>query len=116
MIAELVAGIGFGLAVLNGGVAYLLFRQYVSLEVAGIVAESITEDDGVIQVGLVVLAGVSMDHLSHLSGLVNRIQGYGGSPWSWFIQVCNFRFRSAESNWEDGVVYYIPIPSPVYSS
>jgi hypothetical protein len=48
MIAELMAGIGCGLAILNGGAAYLLFRQYLSLaeesfEFAGIILGSMTE-------------------------------------------------------------------------
>lgn len=79
MIAELVAGIGSGFAVLNGVAAYLVYRQYVSLaevslEFAGIVAESITEEEGEIRVDPMVLAGVSMDHLSHVSGLVKWIR------------------------------------------
>jgi len=85
MIAELMAGIGFGCAVLNGGAAYLVYRQYVSLaevsiEFAGIVAESITEEEGVIRVDPMVLAGLSMDHLSHVSGLVRWIGGIYSPP------------------------------------
>nr|WP_319537627.1 hypothetical protein [uncultured Methanospirillum sp.] len=79
MIAELMAGIGCGFAVLNGAAAYLVYRQYlslaeISLEFAGMVAESITEEDGEIRVDPMVLAGVSMDHLSHVSGLVRWIR------------------------------------------
>ncbi len=79
MIAELMAGIGCGVAVLNGAAAYLVYRQYlslaeVSLEFAGMVAESITEEDGEIRVDPMVLAGVSIDHMSHLSGLVRWIR------------------------------------------
>lgn len=47
----------------------------ISLEFAGMVAGSITEEDGEDGVDPVVLAGVSMDHLSHLSGLVRWIRG-----------------------------------------
>jgi len=74
------AGIGCGFAVINGAAAYLVYRQYlslaeVSLEFAGMVAGSITEEEGEIRVDPVVLAGESMDHLSHLSGLVRWIRG-----------------------------------------
>ena len=79
MIAELLAGIGTGFAVINGAAAYLVYRQYVSLaevslEFAGIVAESITEEDGEIRVDPMILAGVCMDHLSHVSGLVRWLR------------------------------------------
>jgi len=46
------------------GVAYLVYRQYlslaeISLEFAGMVAESITEEDGEIRVDPMVLPGFS---------------------------------------------------------
>ena len=80
MIAELMAGIGFGLAVLNGGAAYLLFRQYLSLaeesyEFAGIILGSMTEKEGQVEADPVALAGISMDHLSRMSGLMRWIRG-----------------------------------------
>ncbi|MFH0968575.1 MAG: hypothetical protein V1862_12915 [Methanobacteriota archaeon] len=81
MIAELMSGIGWGIAILNGVAAYLLYRQYislaeVSLEFAAVVVESIREQgDGSIDVDPVVLAGLSMDHLSRLGGLVKWIRG-----------------------------------------
>ena len=81
MILELVSGISVGLAILNGGAVYLLYRQYVSLaevslEFAAVVVESIREQgDGSIETDPMILAGLSMDHLSHLSGLMRWIRG-----------------------------------------
>lgn len=80
MIAELMAGVGCSFAILNGGAAYLLFRQYLSLaeesyEFAGMILGSLTEKEGQIQTDPVVLAGMSMDHLSRMSGLIRWVQG-----------------------------------------
>jgi len=79
MISELMAGIGFGLAALNVGAAYLLFRQYLSMaeesyEFAGLILGSLTEEEGQIQTDPVVLAGMSMDHLSRMSGLMRWVR------------------------------------------
>ncbi len=69
------------MAILNGGAAYFLYRQYVSLasvslEYAGMVVEAFQEQrDGSIQVDPAVLAGLSMDHVSRLGGLVNWVRG-----------------------------------------
>ncbi len=81
MIPELVSGISIGFAFLNGGAAYLLYRQYVSLagvslEFAAMIAESIKEqEDGSITMDPMFLAGLSMDHMSELGGLVKWIRG-----------------------------------------
>ncbi|MDD1729997.1 MAG: hypothetical protein LUQ50_13120 [Methanospirillum sp.] len=81
MIAEVLSGISVGFAVLNGGGLYLLYRQYISLaesslEFAAIVMESIQEEeDGTLVVDPVTLAGVSMYHLSQMSGIVKWIRG-----------------------------------------
>ncbi len=81
MIAELVSGVSVGFAVLNGGALYLLYRQYISLaesslQFAAIVMESIREEeDGTMVVDPINLAGISMDHLSQMSGIVKWIRG-----------------------------------------
>jgi hypothetical protein len=80
MIAEMMAGIGCGLAILNGGAAYLLFRQYLTLvedsyEFAGIILGSLIEEEGSVQADPVALAGSSMDHLSRMGGLVRWVRG-----------------------------------------
>lgn len=57
-----------------------MFRQYLalaeaSLEFAAVVVESIREqEDGSIIVDPMNLAGVSMDHLSQISGLIRWIK------------------------------------------
>ncbi len=74
MIAEVIAGISTGLAVLNGCVVYLMYKEYMrladaSLEFAGIVIESIREENGEIKVEPMALAGLSFDHMIQLSSL-----------------------------------------------
>ena len=83
MIPELIAGFSVGIAILNGVAGYLMYRQYSmlaesSLEFAEIVITSLHEqEDGSILVDPMALAGVSMDHLNMVSGLVKwmRIRG-----------------------------------------
>jgi hypothetical protein len=76
MIGELVSGISCGIAVLNGGVAFLLYKHYVSLAeeslefVENVISSLYELDDGSISVDPVSLAGMSMDHLSRVSGVV----------------------------------------------
>ena len=58
---------------------YLIYRKYVSLaaasvEFAGIIMESIREQEGEIVMDPLVLAGISMDHLSQVSGMVKWIR------------------------------------------
>lgn len=76
MIAEVAIVIAF----INGGVALLMLRQYItlataSLEFASVILGSIEEEDGTLTVNPVVLAGVSMEHISLVSGLVRWIRG-----------------------------------------
>lgn len=68
--------ISSGIAILNGGAAYLMYRRYLhiadlSLEFAGIISSSIWEDkNGVLHTNPVSLAGLSLDQISRLeSGL-----------------------------------------------
>nr|WP_319539616.1 hypothetical protein [uncultured Methanospirillum sp.] len=80
MIAEVVAGVSSGFAVMNAVAAYHLYRQYRLLaeesgEFAGRVYSLIREEDGEIVTDPVVLAGEVMDHMSRLSGVVTWIKG-----------------------------------------
>ena len=80
MIAELVAGVSFGLAVLNGIAAYHLYRQYrllaeEAVEFAGRVLVLIKDEDGEIVTDPVVLSGEVMDHMSRMSGIVKWMKG-----------------------------------------
>lgn len=81
MILELAFGVSVMMALVNAGAAYLMYRQYLTLaestlEFAGLVIDSIREqDDGSMMVDPVSLAGVSMDHLSQLYGLLRWIRG-----------------------------------------
>lgn len=82
MIAELAAGLSFGFAVMNGFVAYFLFRQYrilaeETVDFAGKVLSLVWEEDGEILVNPVALAGETMDHLSQVSGIVKWIRERG---------------------------------------
>jgi hypothetical protein len=77
---ELLSGVSAGVAVMNIFAVYLIYRQYrslaeVSLEYAGLVVSSIREQEGEIVVDPLALAGISMDHLSQVSGMVNWIRG-----------------------------------------
>ena len=80
MILELISGISVGLAMLNGGALYLLYRRYISLaadsvEFAGIIMESIREqENGDLIVNPVSLVGVSMDHLDRMRGIMKWIR------------------------------------------
>ena len=82
MIAELVAGVSFGLAVLNGIAAYHLYRQYrllaeEAVEFTGRVLVLIKDEGGEIVTDPVVLAGEVMDHMNRMSGVVKWIRGQG---------------------------------------
>lgn len=60
--------------------SYLIYRQFrslaeVSLEYAGLVVSSIREQEEEIVVDPLTLAGISMDHLSQVSGMVSWIWG-----------------------------------------
>ncbi len=80
MILQLVSGISIGMMIVNGGVAYFLFRQYMTLaettlEFASIVVDSIREqEDGSIYIDPENLIGISLDHLSQVNGLLGWIQ------------------------------------------
>ncbi|HWQ66143.1 MAG TPA: hypothetical protein VN372_04650 [Methanospirillum sp.] len=80
MIVELIAGFCGGTAVINGIGLYLVYRQYrvlasTSMEFAAQVIASIKEDqDGTLMVDTLDLAGISMDHISQLSGLIRWIK------------------------------------------
>jgi hypothetical protein len=79
MIAELAAGVSFGFAVMNGVIAYFLFRQYrlladETVDFAGKVLSLLWEEDGEIAVNPVALAGETMDHMSRMSGIVEWIR------------------------------------------
>jgi hypothetical protein len=68
-----------GLAILNGGAAYLMYRKYVhladlSLEFAGIISASLWEDEsGVLHANPATLAGISFDQLSRLDSSLKWI-------------------------------------------
>ncbi|PWR71400.1 hypothetical protein [Methanospirillum lacunae] len=65
-----------GVAILNGGAAYLMYRKYVhladiSLEFAGIISASLWEDDsGVLHVNPTTLAGISFDQINRLDSSI----------------------------------------------
>ncbi|MDD1728207.1 MAG: hypothetical protein LUQ50_03945 [Methanospirillum sp.] len=81
MILEVITGISCGTAILNGAGMYLLYRKYrflaeESLEFAGMVISSLKEnEEGTITMDPVSLAGVSMDHMSRLGGIVSWMRG-----------------------------------------
>ena len=82
MIAELAAGVSFGFAVMNGIVAYHLYRQYRLLAeetvgFAGRVLSLIREENDEIVTDPVVLAGEAIDHISQVSGIVKWIRERG---------------------------------------
>jgi len=79
VILEIISGAAMCAFGINLVALYMLYRQYIALaqeavEFAGIVLTSLEEDDGEIRVDPMVLAGVSMDHLSHVTGLVRWIR------------------------------------------
>ena len=64
---------------MNGIGMILLFRQYchlaeTTMEYATMVIDSMEDEDGEIRVDTLALAGLSMDHISQLSGLVAWIR------------------------------------------
>ena len=63
------------LAILNGSAVIVLYRQYrdlaeVSLEFAALLTTMITEEEGEVRVESLALAGMVVDHLSRVSGMV----------------------------------------------
>ncbi|HWQ64950.1 MAG TPA: hypothetical protein VN429_11080 [Methanospirillum sp.] len=79
MIAEIAAGVSFGIALMNGVAAYHLYRQYRLLAeeteiFAGKLLLMIKEDDGEITTDPVILCGEVMDHISQVSGLLKWIR------------------------------------------
>lgn len=80
MILELISGFFVSVSMVNGIALILLIRNYfilaeTSMEFAAVIIESIHEEgDGSIRVNALELAGISMDHLSHVSGLVTWIK------------------------------------------
>jgi len=80
MITELAAGVSFVLAIMNGTLAYHLYRQYRLLaeeseEFAGRVLVLIRDEQGEIAVDPMILAGEVMDHMSRISGIVKWMKG-----------------------------------------
>ncbi|HWQ65899.1 MAG TPA: hypothetical protein VN372_03395 [Methanospirillum sp.] len=80
MIWEILCGFFIGGTALNGIAVVLMYRQYLSLgafamEYAALVIESMEEqEDGTIAIDPLALAGISMDHISQLSGLLKWIR------------------------------------------
>jgi hypothetical protein len=75
MIAELIAGVSPGFAIINGLAAYYLYLQYrllseETVEFAGQVLSLIREENGEMETDPVVLAETVMDHMSQMSGIV----------------------------------------------
>ncbi len=81
MIAEVIAGVSAGIAVVNGGALFLVLRQYLTLAeishefAAGIVESVREEEDGAVSVDALAVAGQAMDHLGQLGGLVRWMRG-----------------------------------------
>ena len=80
MIWEMVSGFLGGATVINGIIAFLVYRQYLklaseSMEYAALVISSIEETkDGSITIDPLALAATSMDHISQLSGLLKWVR------------------------------------------
>ena len=81
MITELAGVVSFVFAIVNGITVVFLYRQYrdladASVEFAALVITTIEEQkDGEIRVDPLNLAGVAMDHLSRMSGMVQWFKG-----------------------------------------
>ena len=80
MIFQLISEISIGMMIINAGAAYFLYQQYMTLaettlEFAVMVVDSIQEqEDGTVVIDPENLAGISLDHLSQMTGLLRWIR------------------------------------------